>query len=421
LLMKRTFNDEISDFVTKVKSIEKIVPQIMSIISLILRKEKSELKNFIDNLDKEQVIKEDGKLKVLLNSYDDSRKIDKAVSRITQYHLAYSVIPRSLLVSLISIFDAYLGRLIRAMFTNKPQLINLIQKTITLSDLNKFSSLDEAKEYLIDQEIESVLRNNHTEHFLWLEKKLNEPIIKDLKAWPQFIEITERRNLFVHTDGVISSQYLNVCQKNNYQFEREYKIGDVLEVSRKYFENAVNTIYEIGILLGQLIWRKLLPHEVEEANISLIDITFDFIVEENYHLAINLLSFALDKWNIDGEEKYIFLVNLAQSYKWLGQIDKCIELLDTIKWEPLSNKFQIANYVLRDKFDEALRLMGIISKTNEISKEKYKEWPLFKEFIKREDFKEKYREIYGEIFDITEVTNMDYVEDQKNNELQMEK
>jgi hypothetical protein len=291
-----------------------------------------------------------------------------------------------------------------------------MQNTITLADLNKFLSIDEAKEYLIEKEIENVLRNSHSEHFLWLEKKLNVSIKDHLNVWPRFIEITERRNLFVHCDGVISSQYLSVCSKNNYQFEEEYKIGDVLDVDSRYFKNAVNTIYEIGILLGQFIWRKLLPNEIEEADRSLNEVVFEFIVEENYQLAINLLNFALDNWNIQGEYKYMFLINLAQSYKWSGQTDKCLELLDTITWAPLSNTFKIANYVLRDDFTEALRIMEKISKTNELPKIAYKEWPLFKEFVKQDDFKEKHYKIYGEVFDVTEVTSIETVASTKQQE-----
>ena len=50
----------------------------------------------------------------------------------------------------------------------------------------------------------------------------------NLPSFKDFIEISERRNLFVHTGGIVSEQYIEVCKK--YGCIIENKVGDNLDV-----------------------------------------------------------------------------------------------------------------------------------------------------------------------------------------------
>ena len=145
------------------------------------------------------------------------------------------ILPNSLFVSLISQFDAFLGKLIKQIFLTKPEILNSSEKNISFAKLSELKSFEEAKEYMIEKEIESVLRESHTDHFQWLENKLRITLRKDLDIWKDFIEITERRNLLVHNDGIVTSQYLLICRQNNVTFSSEPKIGDQLNVDPEYF------------------------------------------------------------------------------------------------------------------------------------------------------------------------------------------
>jgi hypothetical protein len=134
----------------------------------------------------------------------------RLLRRIQKTELAQELVPRSLFVSLVSQFDAYLGRLIRQLFKIKPEILTTSANTLTFAQLTEFGSIENAREYIIDKEIESVLRKSHSEQFDWLENKFGLPLRSNLPAWTLFIEITERRNLFVHTNGLVSHQYLEV-------------------------------------------------------------------------------------------------------------------------------------------------------------------------------------------------------------------
>src|SRR5690606_30868436 len=120
-----------------------------------------------------------------------------------------------------------------------------------------FGSIEAARRHVIEKEVESVLRESHTAQFEWFEKRLNTSLREKLDAWPTFIELTERRNLFVHNDGVVNSQYLAVCRAHNVPVPAETVEGTKLEASYSYHAQAASCLLEIGLKLGQVVWRRL--------------------------------------------------------------------------------------------------------------------------------------------------------------------
>ena len=143
-----------------------------------------------------------------------------------------------------------------------------------------YESIDEAKQRIIEKEVETVLRENHTTQFVWLEKKLNTTLRKDLPAFKNFIEITERRNLFVHNNGEVSCQYIRICKDNDI-LNSEVKLGKQLSSDPAYITKCYNTLFEIGIKLGHVIWRKIVPSDRTKADEYLNNICFDLLKQKN--------------------------------------------------------------------------------------------------------------------------------------------
>jgi len=284
-------------------------------------------------------------------------------------------------------------------------MLNSSEKNLTFSKLLEFSDLAEAREYIIEKEVESVLRESHAAQIKWLENKLGIPLTKDLPSWPQFIEITERRNLFVHCNGVVSSQYINICSQHGYKISDDIKIGKTLGVTEDYFKKAYQTVYEIGLKLGQVIWRKLLIEEIEKADLNMLNSTFELIQDHEYDLAIVMLEFAtgIVKKHSSEDIKLRMLLNLAQCHKWKGNDDKCHKIVKGIDWSAYSNTFKIASAVLLNDFNSASKTMKNIGATDkDINKTSYRDWPIFKDFRKSIDFLTTYKEIFNEDFIVTE-------------------
>lgn len=66
-----------------------------------------------------------------------------------------------------------LGSLIKEIFRIKPEILNGSEKNLTYKNLIRFDSLNAARDFIIENEVESVLRESHSEQFNWLEKKLS--------------------------------------------------------------------------------------------------------------------------------------------------------------------------------------------------------------------------------------------------------
>ena len=312
---------------------------------------------------------------------------------------AIKAISRSFVVSLISQYDSYLGGLIRALICLRPELINASDRVMTFKDLNTFSSIDAARKFVIEKEVESLIRKSHIEQFDWLESRFSVKLRRGLDSWHTFVEVTERRNLFVHCEGRVSSQYLEVCQQHGVDCSACI-MGQELTVSQTYFSEASETVLEIGVKLGHVLWRKLCPEQREDADASLNQICLDLISDRRYRLAVKLLDFAtntLKNWSSEAIRR-IFVLNRAQAYKWSNDERTCGKILAAEDWTAVEDKFALARAVLIDDFPQAVNIMRRVGRGNQIPKEAYKDWPIFREFRKTTEFKNCYRQIFGEEF-----------------------
>lgn len=390
-------------------SIEKLLEQVLSlaeaelpIMSLVMITRRSAIKNYNSFLEKEGELKEeepvDSDNKSYLLPQSKMIKADRLERKIKRVQLAETLIPRSLIISLVSYFDAFLGNLLQAVFNVKQELLNSSEKSLTFSQLLQLGDFEEAKRYIVEKEIESVLRKSHTHHFEYLENRLSVPLRKGLDSWTTFIELTERRNLFAHNDGIVSSQYLAVCNEHKVSESENIKLGSKLHVDGKYFEKAYECILEIGIKLNQVLWRKLQPPERESCDDHLIKITYDLLLEEEYNVVIKVLDFARNELmrHSNQDQRLIILVNLAQAHKWKGEEEITQKIVDSFDWSAVSDKFKLAYMVLKDKFDVAANLLEKEVKAESISKHEVDEWPLFKKFRDSEEFKSCYTRLYGE-------------------------
>jgi len=398
--MSHDFGSDIEWFVDHVGSIRRMLPPFAHLSATFTKTLVEDYEKFIGRHATDKVLNAEGQLqeyafppemvnrhRILTRSMDDSG-------------IFTGLLPKMALVTLISIYDAYLGRLIRGLFRTKPEILNSSNRQLTFAQIAEFSSLEAARDHIIEAEVESVLRDSHAAQFEYLEAKLGVPLRKELPAWPCFIELTERRNLFVHADGVVGAQYLSVCRRNGVVLSKDVIVGTTVRVPPEYFKAACDCLTEIGVKLGQVLWRKIQPEKIEAADEALVRVTFDLLVLREYALAETLLIFATEilRRHASAEIELVFKVNLAIAYKWQGKGEDCRRILDSVDWSPLSDKFQLAVAVLRDDFDSAGRIMRAIGASSRPTKAEYRDWPLFREFRKSEQFTQAFHEVFGEPF-----------------------
>ena len=205
-------SNALDQYCRELESLRNSFRQVMTLFGMLFIKTDKDIGKFIDDYGKDKV-KESSAVKFTLD-VDKMADFYRLRKEMNSVRSATRLMPRNFIVALISCYDSFFGKILRYIFMVRPQILDSSERTLKYSDLLEFDDIPEAREYPVEKKVESVIRKSHVDHFAWLEKKLKTSFNKNLRSWPDFVELTERRNLFVHTNGVVSSQYLQVCKQH---------------------------------------------------------------------------------------------------------------------------------------------------------------------------------------------------------------
>ena len=299
---------------------------------------------------------------------------------------------------LVSEFDSFMSATLKTFYRLRPEALNASERTMTYSELVAFDSIEAAREHIVEKDVESFLRSSHSEQFRALESKLDIPLRKDLAVWKDFIELTERRNLFVHNDGIVNERYMQVCSSEGYDCS-ETKKGESLGVSRNYFSKAHDVVYELAAKLSHVLWRKLSPEDRDRADAHFAGtLIYDLLDENRYRLARTLADFgasAFKKWGSDYFRRAL-VVNRTQAYLWDGKRDEALRILDAEDWSAANDEFQVCVASLRKNVSEVIRFMRALGSLGRPGKDGYREWPVFRELRKTKEFQDAFLDVFGE-------------------------
>ena len=311
---------------------------------------------------------------------------------------ALTLVPRSLLVAIVSEYDSFLSGLIRIIFSHKPETLHASERQFSFAELNEFTTLGEVRDSVIEKEVEVLLRKSHSEQFEWMEHKFKVSLRKGLAVWPDFVEVTERRNLFVHNSGIVNSSYLKNCRGAGVKCDELLKRAE-LQASPEYISRARSVVLEIGVKLGVVLWRKVFPEQSGAAEQYLGGyVLYNLNVQNQFDLAINVGLFALNNFKKFESDYFrrMTIINVAQAYKWSGREADCLALIDKDDWSSVHDVFLLATAALRDDNASALKYMRLLGTNGIPPKEGYRVWPLFQRLRKDPEFHKVFEEIFGE-------------------------
>lgn len=304
-------------------------------------------------------------------------------------------LPQIATIGIVSAYDAFLSDLLRVIFDVKPELIFTSEREIKFSELITFGSIDAAKESVISDEIEGVLRKSHHEQFTWMEKKFSVPLREGLAVWPEFIELCERRNLITHTGGIVSEQYLKNCKEHG--FKTTARAGDRLSVDISYLARSVEIVAELGFKLIHTMWRKFLEKEREVADGALTDCGMNLIKIRQYKTAERIMEFGVNqKKHHSDRVRRMMVVNLANAVKLGGRLEDAKAILGKNDWSATSPQFQICVAAVNDDHDRVCELLRLGPETIDITATDFRDWPVFRSTRKIEKVLEVFREVFGE-------------------------
>lgn len=313
-----------------------------------------------------------------------------ATRRRSDARTAMRAIPRASLLGFVSYYDTFLSDLIKALYSTRSELQKHITREVSFAELLNVQDIDELRAIVIEKEIETVLRDNRLEQIGWFKKRFKVPV-EQVAVIDDFLELSERRNLIAHNGGKATNRYLMATGQSG------IAIGEDLGVDGTYLEHAYRVLFEMGVALGQLSWRQVRPDQLDLADDALSGVGYEMLVLEEFELAIKIFGFAVGLETYSSQHhRFRFVVNLAQSHKWLGDDDQCAEILDSNDWSAAGVPFHLALAILRDDWARAETLMEQVGKSGELPRAAFTDWPLFKTFRDTKEFQRAFQEIYGD-------------------------
>lgn len=303
----------------------------------------------------------------------------------------------SLFLGLFASFEAYLGDLLTAIFYSRPELFNMIGKDVPFKEVVSAKSIADIKSRVLTDYVEKFRRDSYIDQFDNMEK-LFSIRLKNFSRWPDFVEVSQRRNVIAHCDGVVSQQYLENCRRAGCSIPVTVIPGSLLEISDEYLRASCRLVLEVGVKLGHTLWRKLLPEDLHRADSHLHNLIDYALYREEWSWAAVLSEFAIGQRNFSDElaERWA-IVNYAIAIRYRDNADAAREIMARKDWSASAAELRLADAILRDDEPGAAKIMREIGRTgNFVGGGCYEVWPLFREFRTTKTFLDTYREIYGD-------------------------
>ena len=290
-------------------------------------------------------------------------------------------LPRLLTVGLVTSLEHSVGLLMKEIATIAPANLFNKEKQVSLNWAMNFNSMEDFKEALINDEIDRAQRESFDQQVSWIIGKVTgmEDFRSKYTGWKDIIELFERRNLFVHANGLVNKSYLNALKGHKTREVSDPKIGDELHAGPKYYTNSVHIVLHFGIMLLQVAWRKLAPSEKHAADKLLSDLGFELIARGQYTVAIRILEFARSLRDVSAEATMrMNVINLANAYKLLSNDKQSETVIESMDWTAVGNEFKISVAAIKGNVEEVVTLMKKIGSDDPIvGAAEYQQWPVF--------------------------------------------
>lgn len=251
-------------------------------------------------------------------------------------------------------------------------------------------SLKSLEDSLVTQEIENLLRCGQKERLKWIQGKTNAQIIEKLPSFSVFMEATQRRNLFVHTDGKIARQYLEVCEREGYISERSWKIGEKLEINQAYFFCASASVLEVGIMSAFYAIDNLNVIETNSLFATMRGVAWKLNQIHHSALAATLLEALVASKNMNTVQPKLsekIKIDLAVAFSMRGNDQKMIEILSTKNETRRSKIIEFYAAVLSKDYNCASKILPALCLSKKINLSVIEREPVFAGFCESEEYK----------------------------------
>lgn len=338
------------------------------------------------------------KIEVPIYEYNNIEKI-----REYQRHndAALTILNETAIQQLVNAWEKLLGDLLSWYLQKNPDAAAR-DKTISFSEILQYHSFDEVRNKVIDKEVEDFLkRKDTTEQLNYMRDELKADLSTHFPLFPHLKEIVLRRHAIVHAGGVATGEYLRKARKIKGLNVEECPEGSPLKINAKYVTDSWNCIYAAGVILMHIVAKNVArinksTESEARADEFLLRSAFSNIENMQYDSAKLILEYANKNRLSEDTSNLIAKVNLAQTYKWMGNEVACEKILSSTDWNACNSLFQLCVNALRDNYAEFVQLLPEVIRQKKITIKDVYEWPVFQLVRKAENFDEAVEAAFGE-------------------------
>ncbi|GEM_PF-1953817 len=313
-------------------------------------------------------------------------RIDEHFENIAKMHNHINNLYKTSFISLLSSVEWFFSQILHFYYDKHPNASGIQKKTLTLSELKTFGSIEDAEKYLIDVKIEDILRNSFDGWINILKSELNLNLSYINPVEKELVELYQRRNLLVHNGGIVNSIYTS---KVDGEIKKGITIGTELSVEKDYLNNAISKLQIAFILIASELWKSLDKNDKTRGDV-LGQIVYENLLESNWDLCESLTFFIKNDSKLDVADKLVATLNHWLSKKRKGQFDDIKKELNEVDYSDKKEIFQLGLYSLLEDKEKFFEILPAALDSQQLNIERLEAFPIFKEMRESEEF-EKFK------------------------------
>jgi hypothetical protein len=301
------------------------------------------------------------------------KQFNEAMREMGKSEERIALLYRNSLVSLISCVECFLSQIIRTYYEGTPDALKDTDKTLSLEDLKKFGSVDDARVYLIEKKVTDLMRGSFSDWISFFKERTGLSMSYLSPYMNKLIEACERRNLLVHNNGIVNSIYLS---KVDSDLRKERNKGDTITLTRKYLDERIDFFELYSLLIAAELWKKLKPTAQERAEI-LGDIAYNHLKASRWPIAEGLSYFMMMDKEMKEPYRLVGTLNYWQAVQRQDNWDKVKTDANAADFSAKGHRYQLGHLALLGKKQEFFAIVPIALKGKEITLEELREFPIF--------------------------------------------
>jgi hypothetical protein len=300
-----------------------------------------------------------------------------------------AILNGALLAMAVGAFETLVAGVAAQHFRLFPTALGQDDKEFSLSDLDAFENIADARDVAIARRVDKLMRPGYEEWSKWFKGRLSVNLDDLAMSSETVTEVLQRRHVVIHNAGRASRQYLSKVSSAHRQ---DTSVGDQLVIDRPYLLQAIDELAVLGNRLALLAWASWKPKEeglvCEDANTHV----FELLSAKRWAPA-RCISATCRTMNGPEVMTWNLHCNEWQAAKRMDgpeSIRDAVEEWDTSALVPI---FSAAKAALLDKHTDVFELLPQLVATDQISLSNVETWPIFAETRADEGWPEAHAKI----------------------------